>query len=80
MPKINRMMKELEKYEKTIDINSNTVKNKKEEDMLLKHIKERLSKGEYEFAIDRLHTLLKYKFEAIFKESTTFSILTATKK
>ena len=77
--------------------------------MELKHIKERLSKGEYEFAIDRLHTLLKYKFEAIFKEigkpiqgetldsitgelnnilrengtfkeSTTFSILNATKK
>ena len=67
------------------------------------------SKGQYEFAIDRLHTLLKYKYEAIFKsikkdlkgetldtisgelnnivrvnnvfkESTTFSILSATKK
>lgn len=109
IPKINRIIKELEKYEKTLDINSNTVKNKKEEEVLLKHIKERLLKGEYEFAIDRLHTLLKYKYEAIFKEigkqiqgetldsiagelnnilredevfkeSTTFSILNATKK
>ena len=109
IPKIKKIIKELEKNEKTLEINSNTVKNKKEEEVLLKHIKERLSKGEYEFAIDRLHTLLKYKFEAIFKEigksiqgerldsitgelnnilrenetfkeSTTFSILTATKK
>lgn len=109
IPKINKLIKNLEKYEKTIDINCNTVKNKKEEAILLKYIKERLSKGEYEFAIDRLHTLLKYKYEAIFeeigkaiqgetldsitgelnnilredetfKESTTFSILTATKK
>ena len=109
MPKINKIIKELERYENTIKIDSNTVKNKKEEEILLKHIKETLSKGEYEFVVDRLHTLLKYKYEAIFKEigktmqgetldsitgelnnilredetfkeSTTFSILTATKK
>ena len=109
IPIIKRMVRQLEKYEKTININENTVKSKKEEEALLKHIKEELSKGEYEFAIDRLHTLLKYKYEAIFKEigksmqgktldsitgelnnifrknetfkeSTTFSILTATNK
>ena len=109
IPVVKRMVKQLEKYEKTIDISENTVRNKKEEEMLLRHIKERLSKGEYEFTIDRLHTLLRYKYQAIFeelgkpikgetldsiagelnnilredeifKESTTFSILSATKK
>lgn len=109
VPKINKIIKELKKYEKTIEIKESTIKNKKEEEILLKEIKEKISKFQYEFAIDRLHTLLKYKYEAIFKsinreikgetldaisgelnnilrinnvfkEKTTFSILSATKK
>lgn len=109
IPSINRIIKDLKKYEKTIQDKNNVIKNKKEEELLLKEIKEKISKYQYEFAIDRLHTLLKYKFQAIFKsinkemkggtldtitgesnnilreneafkEKTTFSILSATKK
>lgn len=109
IPRMNKIIKELKKYEKTIEIKDSTIKNKKEEEILLKEIKEKISKYQYEFAIDRLHTLLKYKYEAIFKsinkeikgetldsisgelnnilrenevfkEKTTFSILSATKK
>ena len=109
IPKINRIIKELKKYEKTIQVKDSIIKNKKEEELLLKEIKEKISRYQYEFAIDRLHTLLKYKYEAIFKsinreikgetldsitgelnnilrqnevfkEKTTFSILSATKK
>lgn len=106
---MNKIINNLKKYEKNIEINENTIKNKNEERILLKEIKDKISRGQYEFAIDRLHTLLKYKYEAIFKsikkdlkgetldaisgelnnilrannvfkESTTFSILSATKK
>lgn len=106
---MKKIINDLKKYEKNIEINENTIKNKNEERILLKEIKDKISKGQYEFAIDRLHTLLKYKYEAIFKsikkdlkgetldaisgelnnilrinnvfkESTTFSILSATKK
>lgn len=106
---MNRIIKNLKKYEKTLQVKDSAIKNKKEEELLLKEIKEKISKYQYEFAIDRLHTLLKYKFEAIFKsidkeikgetldsitgelnnilrtnevfkEKTTFSILSATKK
>ena len=106
---MKKIINNLKKYEKNIEINENTIKNKNEERILLKEIKDKISKGQYEFAIDRLHTLLKYKYEAIFKsikkdlkgktldtisgelnnilrvnnvfkESTTFSILSATKK
>ncbi len=109
IPQINKIIKELKKYEKTIQIKDSTIKNKKEEELLLKEIKEKISRYQYEFAIDRLHTLLKYKYEDIFKsinreikgktldsmagelnnilrqnevfkEKTTFSILSATKK
>ena len=106
---MKKIINDLKKYEKNIEINENTIKNKNEERILLKEIKDEISRGQYEFAIDRLHTLLKYKYEAIFKsikkdlkgetldaisgelnnilrannvfkESTTFSILSATKK
>ena len=106
---MKKIINDLKKYEKNIEINENIIKNKNEERILLKEIKDKISKGQYEFAIDRLHTLLKYKYEAIFKslkkdlkgetldtisgelnnilrvnnvfkESTTFSILSATKK
>ena len=106
---MNKIIKELKNHEKTIEINNSTIKNKKEEEILLKEIKDKISKGQYVFVIDRLHTLLKYKYEAIFKsinrkikgetldaisgelnnilrtndvfkEKTTFSILSATKK
>ena len=106
---MKKIINDLKKYEKNIEINENTIKNKNEERILLKEIKDKISRGQYEFAIDRLHTLLKYKYEAIFKsikkdlkgetldaisgelnnilrannvfkESTTFSILSATKK
>ena len=107
--KLEMIIKRLKKYENTIIISKDTVKNKKVEEVLLKEVKEKVSKGQYEFVIDRLHTLFKYKFEAIFdelgcemegetldsitgqlnnilrnddvfKESTTFKILSATKK
>ena len=107
--KINKIIKELRKYEKTLEITESTIKSKKEEEILLKEIKGKISKCQYEFAIDRLHTLLKYKYKAIFKsinreikgetldaivgelnnilrenevfkEKTTFSILSATKR
>lgn len=107
--KLNIIIKGLKKYERTIQINDGTIKNRKEEEILLKEIKEKISKSQYEFAIDRLHTLFKYKYEAIFKsinkkmngttldsitgelnnilrenkmfkEKTTFSILSATKR
>ena len=106
---MKKIINDLKKYEKNIEINENTIKNKNEERILLKEIKDKISRGQYEFAIDRLHTLLKYKYEAIFKsikkdlkgetldaisgelnnilrannvfkESTTFSILSGTKK
>lgn len=107
---IKKMIKRLKKYNNIIsEITINTVKNKQEEQILLKEINEKISTGQYEFVIDRLHTLLKFKFEAIFeelnvelkgktldsmagelnnilrqnkifKESTTFEILSATKK
>lgn len=106
---MKKIINDLKKYEKNIEINENTIKNKNEERILLKEIKDKIYRGQYEFAIDRLHTLLKYKYEAIFKsikkdlkgetldaisgelnnilrannvfkESTTFSILSATKK
>ena len=106
---MNKIIKNLKKYEKTIEIKDSTIKSKKEEELLLKEVKEKISKYQYEFAIDRLHTLLKYKYEAIFKtinreikgenmdsiagelnnilrenevfkEKTTFSILSAPKK
>ena len=106
---MKKIINDLKKYEKNIEINENIIKTKTEERTLLKEIKDKISKGQYEFAIDRLHTLLKYKYEAIFKslkkdlkgetldtisgelnnilrvnnvfkESTTFSILSATKK
>jgi len=109
IPELNKIIKRLKKYEKTLQVKESAIKNKKEEEMLLKEIKEKISKYQYEFAIDRIHTLLKYKFEAIFKtmnkqvkgetldsitgelnnilrtnevfkEKTTFSILSATKK
>lgn len=109
IPQMNKIIKDLKKYEKTIQIKGSTIKNKKEEELLLKEIKEKISRCQYEFAIDRLHTLIKYKFEAIFKsihreikgetldaiagelnnilrqnevfkEKTTFSILSVTKK
>lgn len=109
IPKLQKIIRELKKYENTITISKDTVKNKKEEEILLKEIKEKISRGQYEFVIDRLHTLFRYKFEAIFKEirceikgetldsiagqlnnilrkdeifkeSTTFRILSATQK
>ena len=108
IPKLKSIIKDLKKYEKTLEIKDSVIKNKKDEELLLKEIKEKISKCQYQFAIDRLHTLLKYKFEAIFKsinkdmkgktldsvtgelnnilrknevfkEKTTFSILSATK-
>ena len=64
---MKKIINDLKKYEKNIEINENAIKNKNEERILLKEIKDKISRGQYEFAIDRLHTLLKYKYEAIFK-------------
>lgn len=109
IPRLQKIINYLKKYDNTITISKSTVKNKNEEKVLLKEVKEKISKGQYEFVIDRLHTLFKYKFEAIFKkigceiqgetldsivgqlnnilrkdevfkETTTFKILSATQK
>lgn len=107
---MKKIVKSLKKYQNIVsEITKNTVKNKQVENILLKEINEKISTGKFEFVIDRLHTLLKFKFEAIFeelnidfkgktldsmagelnnilrqnkifKESTTFEILSATKK
>ena len=59
---MKKIINDLKKYEKNIEINENTIKNKNEERILLKEIKDKISRGQYEVAIDRLHTLLKYKY------------------
>ena len=51
---MKKIINDLKKYEKNIEINENTIKNKNEERILLKEIKDKISRGQYEFAIDRL--------------------------
>ena len=51
---MKKIINDLKKYEKNIEINENTIKNKNEERILLKEIKDKISTGQYEFAIDRL--------------------------
>lgn len=62
---IDKIIRKLKKLEKSIKIDSTILKNEKKIDILIKDINEKVSKGQYELAIDRIHTLFKGFIENI---------------
>lgn len=62
---IESYIKKLKKLKKSITIDKSIFDNSKRVDLLLLDINEKISKGQYELAIDRLHTLFKEYIEKI---------------